>query len=595
MKYCPQCGEEWSDSFQFCPQDASPLQSEPLDRLVGQLLAKKYEILERIGRGPHGKVYRAHHRISDQTCVVKLLNPELTQDDKQLVSLRAVVRASLELRSPHTVRLYDLDYAEEFGYFLAEEYVEGHSLDNLLLKHGRLPASVSTSLLRQISESLAEAHTLGLPHGNLAASNVLLTGAVPALSAKVSDYGLARLPRASQTATDPDARTDLLLLGGLLFLMLTGEKPFLTLPETSTVLRDTEELKAALQRSEVSRELTALAFSLLGIQPGRGLSSAASVASALEQISRPALPEAEKPSPDAPAPETEGKSPAGGVPAWFSPTSLQTAEAEAETNAPPGEPKISSLRVGVFAGVVASIVLLVIWLWFRSPAPQSTAVPAPQSQTMAEPPAKEAAALPIPAFDYEIAKRENEGNPAEHPHVLVRIEGLPLFIIRDKGVYPSTIARAQAAIQALRQAADNLREKPSLQFRIVEKEGNHIIVQESLSGTAGLPIIAVTHADVYGYNARSNAKASPEDLAHWWLGRTQDYLGLFALGKAPRFITHTEDGAALLRLYETARAASANTSMSAAAALKQALKESDPKLKEALQISVFQTPEKPRN
>ena len=97
MKYCGKCGQEWSDTFHYCPNDAALLEATPPDRLLGQLLGNKYEILHRLGRGPHGTVYRARHRIADQPCVVKVLNAGLTEQDEQLQQLPGGGRLHLRL------------------------------------------------------------------------------------------------------------------------------------------------------------------------------------------------------------------------------------------------------------------------------------------------------------------------------------------------------------------------------------------------------------------------------------------------------------------------------------------------------------------
>ena len=578
MKYCGKCGQEWSDTFQYCPNDAAPLQATPLDPLVGQLLGNKYEILHQLGRGPHGKVYRARHRIADQPCVVKVLNAELTQQEEQLQQLRSAVRIAFELRSLHTVRLYDFDYAEEVGYFLVEEFVEGESLQTLLQKRGWLPAPVCASLLRQVAESVAEAHAHGFEHGRVTPANVLITGNFPELTAKVSDYSVAGLTRTPEGAPGPGAGTDVLSLGALLFQMLTGEEPFTAAGESQHVLRTAEELKAALQRAEAPQPLGELALGLLGLDPGRRFGSAAEVASALSALSPSAL---LKPEPPSAAPLDVEPGGRAAVPSQWSPT--PSPSGENEPLPPLEEPRLSLLRVGIFLGLVALVGVIVVWLWRGKPAPLS--------QTAAAPAPKEVASTPVPTFDYEITQRANEGDPVEHPHALVRVGGLPLYIVRDKGRYPSTVARARAATEALDRAAENLRGSPYLRFTLARRDGSPTIVQGDSTRTDQLPIIAVTRADVYAYNVRSHEKTTQGELAQWWLARTRDYVELFVLGKIPRLTTGTEDGAALVRLYALARTRSAGTREPAPAALQRALSELDPKLREVLQTGVFQFPE----
>ena len=581
MKYCGQCGQEWADSFQYCPNDAAPLQATPPDPLLGQLLGNKYQILHQIGRGPHGTVYRAQHRIADQPCVVKVLKAELTQQDEQLQQLRSAVRVAFELRSPSTARLYDFDYAEGVGYFLVEEIVEGDSLQTLLEKRGTLPAPVCASLLRQISASLTETHAHGLGHGRLVPANVLLTGSFPELTAKVSDYGLADLLPGAMPAPGPVAERDLLSLGTLLFQMLTGEEPITAAGDSRQVLHPAEELKAALQRAEAPHSLAELSLRLLGLEPARRLSSAAEVAAALSDSPGATLREPEAP-PAVPAASVPEETRSTAVtPSWWSPTSSATAESEVLL--PPAESRLSLLRVGIFVGLVALVGMLAFWVWRGKPAPQPPTAAAPRP--------KEATSVLRPAFDYEITQRANEGDPAKHPHVLVRVGGLPLYIIRDKGRYPSTVARGRAAAEALEQAAENLRAHPNLRFTLASRNGNRTIVQGSGAGTGELPIIAITRADVYAYNVRGHEKISQWDLAQWWLARTRDYIDFLILGKAPRLTTRTEDGAALARLYEIARSRAPKVSQPTDTVVQRSLAMLDPNLRQALRTGVFRFPE----
>jgi hypothetical protein len=382
-----------------------------------------------------------------------------------------------------------------------------------------------------------------------------------------------------EDAPCPDTDTDLLSLGGLLFHMLTGEEPSTTAGESTHELRTREQLKVALQRAETPQPLGELALGLLGLEPSRRFGSAAEVATAVSGLLPSVLLKAEPP-PAAPLDVEPGESAA--APSQWSPT--PSPSAEGEPLPPLEEPRLSLLRVGIFLGLVVLVGVIVVWLW--------SGKPAPPSQTAAAPAPKEVASTPVPTFDYEITRRANEGDPVEHPHALVRIGGLPLYILRDKGRYPSTVARARAATEALDRAAENLRGSPNLRFTLARRDGSPTIVQGDSVGTDQVPIIAVTRADVYAYNVRSHEKTTQGELAQWWLARTRDYIELFVLGKVPRLTTHTEDGAALVRLYALARTRSAGTREPAPVALQRALSELDPKLREVLQSGIFQFPER---
>lgn len=582
MKQCSQCGQEWADNFQFCPYDATALSSSPADPLVGQVLANKYEILERLGQGPHGTVYRARHRIADQPCAVKLLDPNMTRLDTQLQRLRTSVQIGLKLRSPYTVRVHDFDYADGVGYFLVEELAEGESLQAFLREQKLLPAQVCAALLRQISESLAEAHGQGFRHGHLSTTNVLVTGSFLEITAKVSDYGFGDVNGVPTTTVGQEFAVDVVSLGGLLYQMLTGETPFVS-PDGGTLnLRNPEEHTTALQRVDAPRPLRELALRLLDpIEDGR-LWSAADVLSALGD----ALPGDSAKAGVSMATEREKSSVSTAVmTSGLSEATPATEESQAMWEAQPG---ISIPRVALVLLVVAGLGAGLFWLLRSKPA----AKPQPTAPVEAE-----AAPAHIqdshPRFDTEIVQRDNEGNPAHHAHVLVRIEGLPLYIIRDEGSYPSTSARAQAVVQALQQAAENLRSQADARFALTKHDEADVIVQKGAVGTTDLAIISVTHADLHGYQVRSqNKKITHDELSDWWLARTRDYLAAFVLGNAPYQTKSNKDGAALAQLYWQVRARSKDRQEPPIVLLRQALNELDPKLKEDLQRGIFQFPVK---
>lgn len=551
MKYCAECGQEWEDAFQYCPKDGSRLRPAPPDLKTGQVLAGKYEIVARLGRGPHGTVYRAQHRFAGGSRAIKVLDPALTSDGSHLQRLQAAVTAWAGLRSAHTARLYDLDFAEGVGYFLVEEFIEGESLEKLLADRGPLPADVCDLVVRQISESLSEAHAAGIGHGRLTAKNVLLTGSPPELTAKVTDFGLAPADNASQ---------DKFRLGALLVRLLSGETIVSEQADRDTV--SAEEVTRVLGSAETPAPLANIAYGLLGLAPTEQLRPAADKTSGAS-TREAAIVAQPSHTPAYPTTDEEISGLAGRpVPPLF-----------AEFDEPRAAPKV---RIAVMVALSLVMAGLVVWLLRgRSSSPASA------------PPAA-SASRSGPTFDYDVANVPGEGEPPRHPHVLVRVEGIPLYIIRDKAGYGSTMERAKAVTEALRKASENLRRKPPPHLALADVDHNRAIIEQDLPGGSQLTIIAVTAADVAGYGARSHHKIKHEDLAQWWLARTVDYLSVFALGEAPRLTTRTPDGAALLRLAELVhqRGSSDNAKM----VTRQDVDGLDASLQQALQMAVFRFP-----
>src|SRR5262249_40160118 len=130
----------------------------------------RYELHELIGRGGMGEVWRARHSLLARDAAIKLIRPEsLTQaGERHAEGMRRrfsqEARTTASLRSPHTVALYDFGVAEDGGFYYVMELLEGIDLETLVKRFGPLPPARVVHILRQVCESLAEAHLAGLVH-----------------------------------------------------------------------------------------------------------------------------------------------------------------------------------------------------------------------------------------------------------------------------------------------------------------------------------------------------------------------------------------------------------------------------------------------
>jgi serine/threonine-protein kinase len=230
---------------------------------LGQQVSKarelgSYQLRELLGKGGMGEVYRATHRMLARPAAIKLIRPEMlgAADDETarlaVTRFRREAEAAANLRSQHTVELYDFGVTDDGTLYLVMEFLEGLDLETLVRKTGPLPPARVIHILRQVCESLEEAHTLGLVHRDIKPANIHL-GRVGLKYdfVKVLDFGLvkevASVPLGDSMATVPgqmalgtpaymapemalgetvDGRADIYALGCVAYFLLAGQPVF---------------------------------------------------------------------------------------------------------------------------------------------------------------------------------------------------------------------------------------------------------------------------------------------------------------------------------------------------------------------------------
>jgi len=206
------------------------------------VLDDRYVLLDQLGTGGAGAVWRAHDQVLDRTVAVKLLHQDLARDDETAARFRAEGAAAAKLTHPNAVIVYDIGHVDGCD-FLVMELVEGGTLGDVL-DQGALPPGVVATVGTQIGRALGAAHGRGLVHRDVKPANVLVTRDGVA---KVADFGIARaLGEATTRLTMPghvvgtarylapeqlrdqpvDGRADVYALGLMLHQALTGALPF---------------------------------------------------------------------------------------------------------------------------------------------------------------------------------------------------------------------------------------------------------------------------------------------------------------------------------------------------------------------------------
>ncbi|MFY9551954.1 MAG: serine/threonine-protein kinase, partial [Thermoanaerobaculia bacterium] len=207
-----------------------------------------YTLVEKIGEGGMGAVYRARHALLRRPTAIKILPPERA-GQIDLARFEREVQMTSQLTSPHTVSIYDNGRTPDGLFYYAMEYLDGIDLEELVRRDGPMPPGRVVAVLRQVCEALGEAHRVGLIHRDVKPANILLCerGGKPDV-AKVVDFGLVKSvsgseagvtlentvpgtphympPEALRTPDQIDARSDLYALGATAYFLLTGAPVF---------------------------------------------------------------------------------------------------------------------------------------------------------------------------------------------------------------------------------------------------------------------------------------------------------------------------------------------------------------------------------
>jgi serine/threonine-protein kinase len=259
MRICPKCRTAYPKSgVSTCAKDgmklvdAQEFAKAQADPLLGTKLEGRYEIVERIGTGGMGTVYRAKQEPLGRHVALKILKKELNWDSDTVTRFHREAKAMSLLTHPNTVRVFDFGKTKDDTLFFAMELLEGELLTAKVDREAALDPVDAIRIAQQILRSLSEAHSKGIIHRDLKPDNIYLAQVEgsEASVVKVLDFGIAKVVelerRIDQLETQAgtvfgtprymspeqaqgkklDARSDLYSVGVLLYHMLTGSAPF---------------------------------------------------------------------------------------------------------------------------------------------------------------------------------------------------------------------------------------------------------------------------------------------------------------------------------------------------------------------------------
>lgn len=328
VKICKTCMISQRDGGNFCVDcgnELVPIRSVE-DNCIGEVVGGKFTIVEKIGSGGMGEVYRGINEPIDQQVAIKFLNEKFTSDEKIVLRFLNEARSYCKVNHPNAVTLLEYGQHDDGSLYLITEFIEGDDLTEVVRRKGPLSTETIVNVGVQMCEVLSAAHSQGIIHRDLKPDNLMLiTGTRGRYAVKVLDFGIAKIAdddrRGPMTETGSvfgtpefmspeqargdtaDPRSDLYALGAILYYMATAKLPFRG-KNKFTVLNqqlndDPTPPSQVAQGVEVHPDLEAIILQCLAKSAEERPATADEVAELLEDIDLRSQPRRRRPNKEA--------------------------------------------------------------------------------------------------------------------------------------------------------------------------------------------------------------------------------------------------------------------------------------------------------
>ena len=240
-KFCGECGTQLIPPVEAQPSFTKTIETPQEELTTGSIFANRYQVIEELGRGGMGKVYRVLDKKLNEEVALKLIKPEISSDKRTLERFKNELKLARKVSQKNVGRMFDM--GEETGtHYITMEYVPGEDLKSSIKRFGQLSVSKSLDIAKQICEGLSEAHKSGIVHRDLKPSNIIIDKQG---NVRIMDFGIARsikdkgltgegviigtpeyMSPEQVEGKEVDPRSDIYSLGVVLYEMMTGRPPF---------------------------------------------------------------------------------------------------------------------------------------------------------------------------------------------------------------------------------------------------------------------------------------------------------------------------------------------------------------------------------
>jgi serine/threonine protein kinase len=321
---CLRCKQPIDDSYDMCPHCSEPVTA--FQRTYStRLLDGKYQIIDRLGVGGMGEIFKVRHIHLNELRVIKIMRANIAQDDQGLQRFLQEARTSTMIKHKNLAMLYDFAQLEDGSYYMVWEFIDGTNIQKWIGSNGAIPPRLTVEIAIQALHGLDHLHSMGLIHRDISPENIMLSQDHHGkLLVKVIDFGIAKqlaegeggqgltqtgmfLGKLKYASPEQagflkenehlDPRSDLYSFGIVLYEMLAGRAPFQATNPHGYILKHVTEKPAPISElnpaARIPAQLEALIMKSLEKNRDTRFATAEDFATALEGI-RNAIPPDQK-------------------------------------------------------------------------------------------------------------------------------------------------------------------------------------------------------------------------------------------------------------------------------------------------------------